>query len=66
MRCQCCNVTLSTQESVRKFRDSGRYTDTCSRCLRDIDVPTVEGVNYQDDMFGDYSDEPFDDEELDE
>ena len=49
MRCTCCNTILTPQESVRKFRDSQVYTDTCSRCLRDIDVPTVEGNAFDED-----------------
>ena len=42
MRCTCCNVILTPQESVRKFRESNEYTDTCTRCLRDIPVPTID------------------------
>lgn len=49
MRCECCDVILTPQESVRKFRDSGQYTNTCTKCLRDIPVATVEGYNYDDD-----------------
>lgn len=49
MRCCCCDVILTPQESVRKFRDSGHFTDTCTRCLRDIPVATTEGFNYDDD-----------------
>ena len=48
MRCQCCNVILTPQESVRKFRDSGSFTDTCSKCLRDIPASTVEGKAFKD------------------
>lgn len=67
MRCSCCNVILTPQESVRKFRDSGEYTDTCSRCLRDIDVPTKEGAAYDEDMLDIIEDTgPFDDDDLDE
>lgn len=65
MRCSCCDVILTPQESVRKFRDSLNYTDTCTRCLRDIPVPTVEGNTFSEDTL-DYSDEPFDDDDLDE
>ncbi len=48
MRCVCCNVTLSAQECVRRFKESNVFTDTCTKCLRDINVPTVEGVNYRE------------------
>ena len=54
MRCQCCNVILTPQESVRKFRDSLVFTDTCGKCLKDIDVPTVEGKAFKD--MDDYDD----------
>lgn len=66
MRCGCCDVILTPQESVRKFRDSGTYTDTCSRCLREIDVPTMEGTAFGEDDTSDYVDTPFDNEDLDE
>ena len=66
MRCVCCNVILTPQESVRKFRDWGEYTDTCTRCLRDIPVPTVEGAAYDEDMIDMIQDDTFDDDDLDE
>ncbi len=65
MRCSCCNVVLTPQESVRKFRDSGQYTDTCTKCLRDIPVATVEGAAFEEDYI-DYVDKPFDNDDLDE
>jgi len=45
MKCQCCDVILTTQESVRKFRNSGEYVDMCNKCLSTIsdDVNVVEG-----------------------
>lgn len=48
MKCSCCDVILTPQESVRKFKESGMYTDTCSRCLREIGLPTEEGKNYSE------------------
>lgn len=67
MRCDCCDVILTPQESVRKFRDSGAYTNTCTRCLRDIPVDTVEGASFDSDGVDskDY-DLPFDNDDLDE
>lgn len=69
MRCDCCGVILTPQESVRKFRDSGEYTNTCNKCLRDIPVPTVEGKSFDEDEDG-YDrydrDDTFDDDDLDE
>jgi hypothetical protein len=65
MRCECCNVVLTPQESVRKFRESGEYTNTCTKCLRDIPVATVEGAAFEED-YSDYSDQPFDNDDLDE
>lgn len=68
MHCDCCDVLLTPQESVRRFRDSGEFTNTCTRCLRDIPIPTVEGRNYKDDDDIDDDDYklPFDDDDLDE
>ena len=72
-RCYCCNKILTPQESTRRFKESGKYTDTCSSCLKDIDIPTVDSKNfqeksYEDDDWGDSADEyiDYDDEELDE
>ena len=56
MRCNCCNVILNTQESVRKFQTSGDYVDMCNKCLNTID----DDVQY-DEGFGEEVD---DDEEL--
>ena len=66
MHCDCCDVLLTPQESVRKFRDSGTLTNTCTKCLRDIPIPTVEGISYADYSDGDYVDTPFDNDDLDE
>lgn len=45
MKCSCCDVILTTQESVRKFRNSGEYVDMCNKCLSTIsdDVQVVDG-----------------------
>lgn len=37
MRCYCCNALLTPQESTRKFKGSGEYTDMCTPCLKTID-----------------------------
>ena len=46
MKCSCCDVILTTAESVRKFKNSGNYVDMCNKCLATIsdDVATVDGV----------------------
>lgn len=44
MRCQACNVILTTQEATRKFKESGDFVDLCNKCLSTID----EDVNYSD------------------
>ena len=36
MRCTCCNVVLTTQESTRKFTNSGTYVDMCNKCFNTI------------------------------
>jgi hypothetical protein len=68
MRCDCCDVLLTPQESVRRFRDSGAFTNTCTRCLRDIPVDTVEGSAFREEEDVDYKDHalPFDNDDLDE
>ena len=49
MRCISCDCILTPQESVRKFKDSGEYTETCSGCLQYIPVATTEGEAYKKD-----------------
>ena len=45
MRCTCCNVILTPQESVRRFKQSQEFVDMCNKCLSTIsdDVRVVEG-----------------------
>lgn len=47
-RCYSCNCILTPQESVRRFRESDAFTDLCSKCLRDVSVPTLEGQGYRE------------------
>lgn len=52
MKCSCCDVILTTAESVRKFKNSGEYVDMCNKCLSTIsdDVQVVDGdVDDEDD-----------------
>ncbi len=44
-RCIACNCILTPQESTRRFKGSGTFTELCNRCLHTIsdDVQTVEG-----------------------
>jgi hypothetical protein len=51
MKCSCCDVILTTAESVRKFKGSGEYVDMCNKCLATIsdDVATVDGEASDDD-----------------
>jgi len=52
VKCYCCDHILTTQESTRKFKESGNYTEMCTTCLNTIsDIETEEG---------------FEDEEMDE
>ena len=46
-RCECCNNLLTPQESVRKFKLSGEYTNACGKCLKEIGLATVEGRGYR-------------------
>ena len=45
MRCYSCNCILSTQESVRRFKGSGAFTELCNGCLGTIsdEVETTDG-----------------------
>lgn len=36
MRCQACNVILTTQEATRKFAKSGDFVDLCNKCFNTI------------------------------
>ena len=42
-RCIACNCILTPQESTRRFKGSGTFTELCNKCLDTIDVETVEG-----------------------
>jgi hypothetical protein len=55
MKCSCCDVILSTRESVRKFKTSGDYVDMCDKCLSTIseDVAVVEGKAADDTTYDD-------------
>lgn len=45
MKCDACDVILTTAESVRKFKDSGTYVNLCNKCLATISdsVTTIDG-----------------------
>ncbi len=47
-RCYACNVVLKPVELVRRFKDSGNFTDMCTKCLKDVNVETVEGRAYKE------------------
>ena len=53
MRCQACNKALSTQESVRRFKESFTFVDLCNGCLATIDdsVETIDSDNLEDDEY---------------
>lgn len=59
MRCYCCGNILTTQESVRRFRDSGTYTEMCNKCLSTITddsdaLATIDGLAEDEELFDDY------------
>jgi len=41
MRCYCCDCSLSDYESTLRSASTGEYLDTCRKCLRDLDIPTL-------------------------
>lgn len=50
MRCYSCDCILNPEESVRKFKGSGQFTELCSKCLRTIsEIETVEGSYAKED-----------------
>jgi hypothetical protein len=40
MRCVCCNRNLNDYESTLRHGETGEFLDTCTKCLKDINVPT--------------------------
>ena len=56
MRCNCCNVILTTQESTRKFTNSGTYVDMCNKCFNTI----ADDVNYTESEYEEGDDENVD------
>ena len=59
MRCYCCNKLLNTQESTRRFKESGAFVDMCNECLGTIkdEVEVTEGNTQKDNDDGDLYDE---------
>jgi len=57
MRCNCCNVVLTPQESTRKFTVSGDYVDMCNKCLRTIDDDVQYSEGNGEDTGDDYDKE---------
>jgi hypothetical protein len=55
MRCYSCNNILTTQESVRRFKNSGDFVDMCNKCLSSIsdEVDTVDGKASDEDEYSD-------------
>ena len=45
IRCSCCNRNLSDYESTLRSANTGDYLDTCVKCLRDLDIPTLKNNN---------------------
>jgi hypothetical protein len=41
MRCYACDVRLTDRESCTKFKISGEPTETCTKCLKTMDVEVI-------------------------
>jgi hypothetical protein len=41
MRCQCCDRALNDYESTLKSAVTGKYLDTCNKCLKDLGIKTI-------------------------
>lgn len=66
MRCVCCNTILTPQESVRRFKISGEFTDSCGTCLREINMPTTEGNAFDEDSIKEVDREEDDNDSMEE
>ena len=61
MRCSCCDVLLTTEETSIKLASDGSYADTCRVCLDAADIKyVIKRPFYEDDVLpeDDYIDEP--------
>lgn len=47
MRCISCNTWLTDLESTRKDATTGVYTDFCNRCIKGLDVPTIDRADLE-------------------
>ena len=58
MRCEACNVILTTQEATRRFKESGTFVDLCNKCLTTIDdqVEYTDGNTDEDEELDNYDD----------
>jgi hypothetical protein len=45
MRCSCCNKNLSDYESTLRHPETKEFLDICNKCLKDIPITPIEGVN---------------------
>lgn len=52
MRCYCCNHILTTQETNRRFRESGQFTEMCNTCLNTIDGDGDDATATEDGAYG--------------
>lgn len=48
MRCDCCDVILTTLETRLKSKTSGEYLNTCLKCLKHI--PEIKVQYPKDDV----------------
>lgn len=62
MRCECCDTTLTDEESRIRFSASGSFANTCRKCLDTMDVAyRLPKPVYEDDLITD----PIEEEEVD-
>ena len=57
MRCYACNRNLSDYESTLRSATTGEYLDTCNKCLKDLDIPTLKNNNSQEEPGGSDTDD---------
>jgi hypothetical protein len=57
VRCYACNRGLSDYESTLRSATTGEYLDTCLKCLKDLDISTVNNSSNNSHTIPDEDDE---------
>ena len=69
MRCFCCNRVLNDFEATRKSATTGEYLDTCNKCIKGLNIKTIDREDLapkepiEDEFDPDYWEAPDEDED---